>query len=191
MQQTGRTRRDRNRARRLRLSAVALLSTLVAGCASDEAANRNACPAGTILRDAAHLTAFRGEGRDLTDNRYEVRIADIAVACNIDSSSEGQTVRSEVKLLFEAEKGPANRTDAARFTYFVAIADNQRNILARETFDVRIPLPGNTTRNETIESLIPTLPLPAEARPGAYRIIAGLELNRDQLRYNRRDARAE
>jgi hypothetical protein len=143
------------------------------------------CPDAGTLADAARVVAFRDDGRDLTDKRFEARITDVAVACDVNRDEDGQTVRAEMKVRFDAEKGPANADDAAAVRYFVAITDAQQRVLKRRAFDVRIPLPGNTTRNQTVETLSPTLPLKPDVDPGAYRFLVGFELSRAQLRYNR------
>jgi len=143
------------------------------------------CPKAGTLADAARMVSFRDGGRDLTDKRFEVRITDVAVACEVDRDDDGQTVRAELKLRLDAEKGPANTRDAATFRYFVAITDSRRNVLKRKAFDARISLPGNTTRTQAVETLSPTLPLKPEANPATYRFLVGFELSRAQLRYNR------
>lgn len=145
------------------------------------------CPEARALEDARRMVAFREGGRDLTDKRFEVRIADVALACEVDRDEEKQTVRAEMKVRFDAEKGPANIRDSAEFGYFVAIVDGQQNVLRRKAFELDIPLPGNTTRRQTVETISPTLPLDASASPRAYRVLVGLALSRRQLRYNRQN----
>jgi hypothetical protein len=137
------------------------------------------------LQDASRLVAFTDQGQDLTDQRYEVRIRDVALACEVARDDDRQRVVAEMKILFQAEKGPASRGDAVDFRYFVAIADPERNILRRESFEASVTMPGNQTRAEAVETLAPTLPLPAEARPAGYRVLVGFELTRAQLDYNR------
>ncbi len=168
--------------RRLAAPAAAMLA--LAGCAGSAPP---ACPSGSALQDAARMVAFREGGRDITDRRFEARITDVAVACDVDNEEARQTVRAEMKVRFAAEKGPANTSDAAKFRYFVAIAGPDRRILRRETFEARIPLSGNSTRASTVETLAPTWPLKADADPQAYRFLVGFELDRKQLRYNRQN----
>jgi hypothetical protein len=168
--------------RRLAGPAAAVLA--LAGCAGSEPP---ACPSGRALQDAARMVAFGEQGRDITDRRFEARITDVAVACDVDAEDDRQTVRAEMKVRFAAEKGPANQSDAARFRYFVAIAGPDRRVLRRETFEATIPLTGNSTRASVVETLAPTLPLTADANPKAYRFLVGFELDREQLRYNRRN----
>lgn len=163
-------------------AAVALMA--LAGCAGSEPP---ACPSGRALQDAERMVAFREQGRDITDRRFEARITDVAVACDVDAEEDRQTVRAEMKVRFAAEKGPANTSDAATFRYFVAIAGPDRRILRREAFETTIPLKGNSTQGSTVETLSPTLPLTADANPKAYRFLVGFALNRDQLHYNRQN----
>lgn len=178
------------RAVRQRTAATAgvVAATLaLAGCAGSDAPPP-ACPQAVTLADAARVVAFVDGKRDLTDKRYEARILDVASACEIDTADDGsKTVRAEVKIAFQAEKGPANAEGEVPIRYFLAIADSERNILRRRAFGLTVSLPGNTTQGRAVDTLAPTLPLGADANPQGYRFIVGFELDREQLRHNRRN----
>lgn len=139
------------------------------------------------LRDAARLVDFRGEGRDLTDTRYEVRIENTALACEIVEDDGERTVEAEMRILFAAEKGPASESDTVRFGYFVAVGDKDRNILRRREFPLALSLPGNQTRVRAVETISPTIPLRDGESGADYRVYVGFVLTPEQLEYNRRN----
>jgi hypothetical protein len=88
-----------------------------------------------------------------------------------------------------ASRGPAATDDKAMFNYFVAVARTDKTILSRDAFDTVIELPGNQTRNETVEEIEQTIPL-AEGESGAnIVIVVGFEMTPDELEYNRQQGR--
>ena len=155
------------------VAAVALLS----------ACNRTppACPRASIISDGATVTKFReGTGRDLTDVVAQGEIVDVAVECDYDR--RGVDVALQVAIA--AQRGPADRTRVAEFDYFVAVADSQRNILAKEVFRVRFQF-QNQARTGTIEEIEPRIPLKSRADGVEYQIIVGFQLTPDEIDWNR------
>ena len=84
-------------------------------------------------------------------------------------------------------RGPAGEEPRANFTYFVAIADAGRRIVAREEFDVDMALPENKTLIEKIDQVDYELPV----RPGEtgreYRVFLGFVLSPDDYEYNKKN----
>jgi len=174
-----------SRPRQTAHASVLALAVLLAACAGDDAPPP--CPEPVPLRDAARLVDFRGEGRDLTDTRHEVRIENTALACEVVEDDGERTVEAEMRILFAAEKGPASESDTVRFGYFVAIADKDRNILRRREFPLSLSLPGNQTRIRAVETISPTIPLRDGESGADYRVYVGFVLTPEQLEYNRRN----
>ncbi len=158
----------------LAAAALALLS----------ACNRTppACPRATILGDGASITQFRdGAGRDLTDITAQGDIVDVAVECDYDRT--GVDVAMQVAIA--ATRGPADRARVADFDYFVAVADAQRNILAKEVFRVRFQFPQTQSRVGQVEEIAPRIPLKDRAQGVQYQILVGFQLTPEELEWNR------
>jgi len=156
------------------VAAVVLLS----------ACNRTppACPRATILGDGASVTKFRdGSGRDLTDVVARAEIVDASVEC--DYNRNGVDVAMQIAIA--ATRGPADRARMADFDYFVAVADAQRNILAKEVFRVRVAFPETQNRVGTIERIEPHIPLKNRAEGVSYQIVVGFQLTPEELEWNR------
>lgn len=179
--------RSRRRPAALRsvAAALAVAPLVLAACAGSEPPPP--CPQALALRDAARLVQFRGSERDLTDTIFEARITDLAIACEYAESDGKRTVEAEMQVLFDAEKGPANESGTVRFRYFVAVADQDRNILQRREFPLEIGIPGNQFRVRATETLSPTIPLGANESGQDYRVYVGFVLSPEQLEYNRRN----
>jgi hypothetical protein len=141
-----------------------------------------ACPRATIIGDGSSVTKFReGPGRDLTDVVAEGQIVDVAVECGYDRSG----VDVALQVAITATRGPADRSRNAEFAYFVAITDAQRNILAKEVFQVRFEFPPNQQRVGQVDEIEPRIPLKDRAEGVSYQIVVGFQLTPEEIEWNR------
>ena len=152
------------------------------------------CPSVRVLGDAKTITKFReGEGRDLIDILFEGKLLDISGACayEIDNETLEGILTMEVAPVIAASRGPADRTRTAGFEYFVALFDDKRTLLSKETFAVRVSFAGNVTRLAVKdEPVLLEVPLKEALKGGAYEVIVGFTLNKEELHYNRRRGRS-
>ncbi len=141
------------------------------------------CPQAGILKDAQRLTKFLpGPGRDLTDVVFQIRLANVRTKCTYGKSG----VKIDMLVDISAERGPADKSRKAVFAYFVAIANPAGTILARERFTALIPFVPNVSRAIASEELEQMIPLPRGRSAENYRIIVGLQVTREELKFNRR-----
>lgn len=157
--------------------------------AACEASNRPPppCPNIVIVQDVSDITIFKaGSGRDLTDVDLEAQIVEFGGFCDtdIDEDSRAGEVVVEMELVLRATRGPANTSRDGSLRYFVAIADSEQNILAREEFDTAVEFEGNRNRIAFREELTQTIPLKRGELGDDYSIFVGFQLSDDQLEYN-------
>lgn len=152
---------------------------LLGACASEP--ETRPCPRAVVLSDAARQVKFNGAGRDLTDVLFEAEIQTGQLVCEYDDN----VLDVDLQVNVVASRGPANSDRLADIRYFVAIARTDETILARESFDIAIPFPGNRTRVAGLEEIGQVIPLSQGLDGGDYRIYVGLELTREELEYNR------
>lgn len=146
------------------------------------------CPNIVIVQDAAELTQFLpGPGRDLTDVTLEARISDFRGFCDtdVDDDDGTGTVEVEMQLILVATRGPASTSREATLRYFVAIADTEENILAREEFETTIAFERNRNRVALGEDLTQKIPLRGGQLGDAFNIFVGFQLSDADLKYNR------
>ena len=169
--------------KRLILVAAVLAALLVAACAGDDEDPGLFCPGVAVVQDAGQIIHFQGEGRDLTDVVYQADIGAAIVECEFDD----EMIEAELAVRVRVGRGPAAEKPRAQFTYFVAIADSSRRIVAREEFGVDMALPENKTLLEKIDQVDYQLPV----RPGEtgreYRIFLGFVLSPDDYEYNKKN----
>jgi len=151
----------------------------LASCAAEP--EDRPCPQAVVLTDAGRQVKFDGQGRDLTDVLFEATIETGRLVCEYDE--ELLDVDLQVQII--AARGPANSDRLANLNYFVAIAGTGENVLARESFDIAIPFPGNRTRISALEEIGQVIPLPPGADGDDYRIYIGFDLTPEELEYNR------
>jgi len=163
----------------IRAGALALLALpVLAAC------NRTppVCPDVLVVGDARQVTKYRaGQGRDITDVAYEAVIGAGGLECSVRSSE----IVVDLRVELGAQRGPA-ATGPGEFEYFVAIADSNRNILARQRFTARIEFPPNQSRSGVFEELRQRIPIKAGQRGDEFTIFVGFQLSEEEIERNRR-----
>jgi hypothetical protein len=167
----------------IRLAAPLALTLALASCAlfkKEETAR--ACPRLGIVADAAEMTQYRpGAGRDITDQLFTAKLADVSGSCRFDKAS----ANVEMKVSIIAERGAAMREPGSEVEYFVAVTGPQDEILAKENFRTRLDF-GARNRTGSGEELTQRIPLPGSADPGTYAVLVGFQLSPEELAENRR-----
>lgn len=170
--------------------SIALLFSVAAGLSACGSLNflddtpLPPCPQVRLLGDANKLTQFRqGPGRDPTDVAFEVEIVGIDGVCEFKDTNTTVTVTTTIGIA--ATRGPASQGDVAtNAAYFVAVVDNTGQVLAKEVFDSRLDLPAGRRRTGVAEETAQRIPL-GTRKTSEVEILVGLQLNEDQLRFNR------
>jgi hypothetical protein len=139
------------------------------------------CPTVTRIGEATRLTRFVPGGHDLTDVAFEAKIGGITGNCSADEKA----VRVQMNAQFIADRGPADKERKAPFSYFVAIADNDDNVLARQDFDTVVAFPGTQTRNGVEEQLDQIIPIKKGQQGSDFHIYIGFDLTPEEIAYNR------
>lgn len=164
-------------------AAGALTLALLSGCGALTREAPGPCPPIVAVDDASSMTRFTPGGTDLTDVLFEVGVDDVRYGCEYDGK---QAINLDATVVLIGSRGPANTTGTADFSYFIAVATTDRQILARQDFPVSIPFRGNLTRVRLTDSVQMRIPL-QEGQTGAnYRIFIGLDITEEELSYNRR-----
>jgi hypothetical protein len=162
--------------------AVLALAALAAGCGSSKP--EPACPRGIIPIDASKITRFRdGPGRDLTDVLVTGNIQNILVdECKYDKDS---VAINNFQLAITADRGPADRSRAADFEYWVAVVDPERKVLKREAFNVHFDFAELNHVGVVVSDLVLRIPMTDIMKAPGYQIVVGFQLTPQELEWNR------
>ena len=167
--------------------SVPLLGLLaLAGCGPGRNEFAPACPVAQLVPALADLTRFNGNGRDLTDLVVQARVVRVAGSCA--PGSDGNLAAS-VSVSIAVQRGPAMPGRETDVPVFVAVAMGQA-VLDKQLMPVRVVFPSNVDRvTLTSPPIDLSLPVSATVNGNAYRVIAGFQLNPEEIEMNPRPGR--
>ncbi len=148
------------------------------------------CPRVTVLRNAAELTKFKpGPGRDLIDVLFEAKVTNVYSACeyDVDYDTRAGSIHAQIAPVILGKRGPADTSRLAEVEYFVAMVDEQKNILQKSVFPLKLAFPGNLVQNEVRDEPIDLTITTDGSKDGtAYEIYVGFQLSEEEMAYNER-----
>jgi hypothetical protein len=142
------------------------------------------CPQVRVDSTTAQLTKFReGSGRDLNDVEYQARMLGFKRQCEFKDNGVDVTM----DLVIEVASGPAAKAGHTPLYYFVALPqffpDPTGKRVIATSFDLE---PGVGRRQRINENGVHVfIPLAKDEPAAAYDVYVGLQLDQDQLEYNR------
>lgn len=162
-----------------------MLAIATAGCSAFDRRPALPCPPVRVLRDASAETAYRpGAGHDVTDIVYRTRIADFTGSCAW--NDKRTEVDVDLHVLFDTERGPANRDRKANFSYFVAIPAFYPAPQGKRILPVEVIFPENVSRVRSGDTVHVHVPIAPKKTGDDYPIYLGLQLTPQQIKENRR-----
>jgi len=143
------------------------------------------CPNVQIINELSSLNEFS----DITQPKdynliSRVQLQEGANNCIYSAGN----MRVDIKLILESVIGPqGQKATNPSFTYpfFVAVVDQENNILAKEVFSAAITHTNGALRQTYVENLRQIIPIETRADGKKHKILAGFQLSDDQLAYNR------
>ena len=165
---------------------TAALCILASACAQSGKDQTYACPSVFILQDAKNLTRFRpGLGRDITDIQLEAEIIDFQGQCDYGGKDNQSEVSVQLLVQVHLERGPANRSRAITFEYFVVLPSFEGNAGAKQVFPVRGKFEERNERLVYRDEIDLKIPLKNADEGPLAQIVIGFQLTQDELNYNR------
>lgn len=177
-------------ARLPRLVLPALLATALAtlaGCGPGKDEFAPVCPTATPLWQAADLARYRDESAaaalDVRDMILAGHIVAIPAKC-MPGDSKGQ-LAADVSITVQLTRGPAMQGRVADVPLFIAVTEGNK-ILEKRVFTPHLVFPVGldqvTWNSDPIHMVFPVSPTKTGA---AYTVIAGFQLTREELAFNR------
>lgn len=169
--------------------AGALFAALVLpACAGStkEARQKNPapCPNIVVLSDAARFIEFEGEEQTVENVAFSGEITNAQIACRYIGDDP---IEAEIDLTMAFGKGPKGENGQRVFTYFVAVARRNLEVIAKEEF----PAPVEFTErrrvvvfDDEVDKIV--IPRAGEGTSGVnFEIIVGFDLTAEQAIFNR------
>jgi hypothetical protein len=176
--------------RRFSRVAAASLLALLASCSwfgGGSDTSKIACPTTFIAPDLDALTLLRpGGGTGPADIRFGVKLFSANSTC----AGEKVGIRTDTKMSFVVARNDPDLKQG-QFTYFVAVADAQQNILAKEDFTLQVEFGPRQNQMRISDEITEHLPVRDVAAAKNYSIVVGLQLTPEQLELNRKRGQAQ
>jgi hypothetical protein len=148
-----------------------------------EPAQDASCPSIAVLADADRSTVFDGKGRDVTNIVYQTSLKPGAVTCK---HRKNHQINIDVSAVIGATLGLAAETHEIEVPYFIAIIDPEELVVTKINGSARIVVEkGSRSAALPIESQTIKLALEEDTHGNDLEVLIGLQLDKDQLDYNR------
>ena len=159
-----------------------LAGATLAGCSSDKTGD---CPTITGITDASVVTMFKpGSTPDPSNVVFTLELTHVNGKC--DMGKKERSADASLEIGFLATRPPSGVEAHYTFPYFVAVTEGSDRILVKQTYSVAIAFaPGQTSTSITDNINSTHLEVAKGKHPYDYQILAGLQLSKSQLDYNR------
>jgi hypothetical protein len=146
--------------------------------------NSGPCPFVKTLYDAARYVEFK-EGREASSNvGFTGEIQGISAGCQY---KDAQPIKVTMEMLFELGRGPQAEGRQKTYRYWVAVTDRNREVIAKETFDLPVTFKEGEDRiylREKVNEI--TIPRAEATTSGAnFEILIGFEVTPQMAAFNR------
>jgi hypothetical protein len=146
--------------------------------------NAGPCPYVKVLYDAGRLVEFNG-GKEASANvGFTGEIQGISAGCAYKGT---EPIRIAMDVLFALGKGPTAQGNHKVFRYWVAVTDRNREVLAKEYFDLPVTFPAGQDRvmvNESVQGI--TIPrIDAKVSGANFEVLIGFDVSPEQAAFNR------
>jgi hypothetical protein len=146
--------------------------------------NEGPCPYVKALYDASRYVEFK-DGREASASvGFTGEIQAISSGCQY---KDNEPITVVMDILFELGKGPQASGGSKTFHYWVAVTDRNREVIARQTFDLPVNFPAGKDRVYMTDSLANiVIPRGSQTTSGAnFEILVGFDVTPQMAEFNR------
>jgi len=146
--------------------------------------NAGPCPFVKSLYDASRYVEFK-DGREASANvAWSGEIQGISAGCEY---KDNEPIKVVMDVLFELGKGPQANASSKTYRYWVAVTDRNREVIARQDFELPVNFPAGKDRVYMTDSLANILiPRGSMTTSGAnFEILVGFDVTPQMAEFNR------
>ncbi len=150
--------------------------------------NAGPCPFVKTLYDAGRYVEFKDDREASANVSYSGEIQGISAGCQY---KEDQPISVSMDLLFEFGKGPQAAGSSKTYHYWVAVTDRNRDVIARQAFDLPVTFPAGKDRVYVTDSVANiVIPRGTATTSGAnFEILVGFDVTPQMAEFNRQGKR--
>ena len=150
--------------------------------------NAGPCPFVKVLYDAGRYMELEGGQAASSAVAYSGEIQGISAGCRYTGV---EPIHLEIEVLFALGKGPRAQSSTKSYTYWLAVTDRNREVLAKEYFTLPVTFPAGQDRvliTDRINNI--TIPRGGEQVSGAnFEVLLGFEVTPEMAEFNREGKR--
>ena len=146
--------------------------------------NAGPCPFVKTLYDASRYVEFKDAREASANVGFTGEIQGISAGCQY---KDDQPINVVMDILFELGKGPQATGAAKTYHYWVAVTDRNREVIARQSFDLPVTFPAGKDRVYMTDSLANiVIPRGSTTTSGAnFEILVGFDVTPQMAEFNR------
>ena len=150
--------------------------------------NAGPCPFVKTLYDAGRYVEFKEDREASANVGFAGEIQGISAGCQY---KDDQPITVSMDVLFELGKGPQAEGNSKTYHYWVAVTDRNRDVIARQNFDLPVNFPAGKDRvyvTDSISSIV--IPRGTTTTSGAnFEILVGFDVTPQMAEFNRQGKR--
>ncbi|HWW25442.1 MAG TPA: Tat pathway signal sequence domain protein [Caulobacter sp.] len=146
--------------------------------------NAGPCPYVKVLYDASRYVEFKDGKESAAQTAYTGEIQGLSSGCAYKSNDP---IKMQVQMLFELGRGPQATGDQKTYRYWVAVTERNKDVLAKEYFDLPVTFRDGQDRvyaTETLKTI--TIPRADEKVSGGnFEVLIGFDVTPEMAAFNR------
>jgi hypothetical protein len=146
--------------------------------------NAGPCPFVKTLYDAARYVEFKDAREASANVGFTGEIQGISAGCQY---KDNEPIRVMMDVLFELGKGPQATGSTKTYHYWVAVTDRNREVIARQNFDLPVTFSGGKDRvfmTDSIANIV--IPRGSMTTSGSnFEILVGFDVTPQMAEFNR------
>jgi hypothetical protein len=146
--------------------------------------NAGPCPFVKTLYDAARYIEFKTGKEAAADVGYTGEIQGVSATC---AYKGDDPIKVSMQVLFELGRGPQASSASKTYRYWIAVTDRDREVLAKQSFDLPVSFPAGQDRvyrTEQIKQIV--IPRAKGTVSGAnFEILVGFDVTPEMAAFNR------
>lgn len=150
--------------------------------------NAGPCPYVKVLYDASRYVELEGGKAASSAVGYTGEIQGLSSGC---AYAGGDPIQMKIEILFALGKGPQAKDQQKAYTYWVAVTDRNRGVIAKEFFTLPANFPAGQDRvlmTDTLNSI--TIPRAAPTVSGSnFEILVGFDVTPEMAEFTREGKR--
>jgi hypothetical protein len=150
--------------------------------------NSGPCPFVKALYDASRYVEFKGGREASADVGYSGEIQGISAGCQY---KDNEPIQVQMDILFELGRGPQATATTKTYHYWVAVTDRNREVIAKQSFDLPVTFPAGKDRVYMTDSMANILiPRGTQTTSGAnFEVLIGFDVTPQMAEFNRQGKR--